>query len=37
LLGSFGDWLGKYNSQIVVVVSLIFGVLFLYKGITGLF
>ena len=25
LLGSFGDWLEKYNSQIVMVVSLIFG------------
>ncbi len=36
LLGAFGDWLEKYNSQIVMVVSLIFGLLFLYKGITGL-
>ena len=36
LLGAVGDGLEKYNSQIVTVVSLIFGVLFLYKGITGL-
>jgi hypothetical protein len=37
LLGSFGDWLEAHNSQIVMVVSLVFGALFLYQGLTGLF
>lgn len=37
LLGSFGDWLEAHNSQIVMVVSLVFGLLFLYQGLTGLF
>lgn len=37
LLESFGDWLEVHNSQIVMVVSLIFGLLFAYQGITGLF
>ncbi len=37
LLGSFGDWLEVHNSQIVMVVSLVFGLLFAYQGITGLF
>lgn len=37
LLGSFGAWLEKYNNQIVMVVSLIFGLLFLYQGIRGFF
>jgi hypothetical protein len=36
LLGSFGDWLELHNSQIVLVVSLIFGLLFTYQGVTGL-
>ena len=36
LLGSFGDWLEAHNAQIVMVVSLIFGLLFTYQGITGL-
>jgi hypothetical protein len=35
-LGTFGDWLEAHNSQIVVVVSLVFGALFLYQGVTGL-
>lgn len=35
-LEAFGDWLEVHNSQIVVVVSLVFGALFLYQGITGL-
>jgi putative Mn2+ efflux pump MntP len=29
-------WLERYNRPIVISVSLIFGVLFLYKGVTGL-
>jgi hypothetical protein len=37
LLGSLGDWLEAHNSQIVIVVSLVFGLLFLYQGVTGLF
>jgi hypothetical protein len=35
-LGAFGDWLELHNDAIVMVVSLVFGVLFLYQGITGL-
>lgn len=37
LLGSFSAWLETYNRQIVMVVSLVFGVLFLYQGVTGFF
>jgi hypothetical protein len=37
VLGSFGDWREVHNSQIVMVVSLVFGLLFLYQGVTGLF
>lgn len=37
LLRSFGAWLETYNRQIVMVVSLIFGLLFLYQGVTGFF
>ncbi len=37
LLGSLGDWLEAYNRQIVMVVSLVFGLLFLYQGVAGLF
>lgn len=36
-LKSFGGWLEKHNDRIVMVVSLVFGLLFLYQGITGLF
>mgnify|MGYP001296151888 CR=1 FL=1 len=36
-LGSFSRWLEKYNNQIVMIASLVFGLLFLYQGITGLF
>lgn len=36
-LGAFGGWLEKYNNQIVMVVSLVFGLLFLYSGITSFF
>ncbi len=35
-LESFGDWLEKHNDRIVMVVSLVFGLLFLYQGLTGL-
>lgn len=37
LLRSFSAWLEKYNRQIVMVVSLVFGVLFLYQGVSGFF
>ncbi|HNS39522.1 MAG: GAP family protein [Anaerolineae bacterium] len=37
LLKAFGDWLERYNRQIVIIVSLIFGLYFLYKGVTGFF
>lgn len=36
LLGTIGDWLELHNNQIVMVVSLIFGILFAYQGLTGL-
>lgn len=36
LLESFGNWLKRYNDPIVIAVSLIFGVLFLYQGVAGL-
>lgn len=36
LLNSASDWLTKYNRQITLVVSIVFGVLFLWKGISGL-
>ena len=35
-LSAAQDWLAKHNRQIVIAVSLIFGVLFLFKGITGI-
>lgn len=37
LLERFGAWLERYNRQIVIVVSLVFGLFFLYRGITGFF
>ncbi len=36
-LGALSAWLEKYNRQIVMIASLIFGLLFLYKGISGFF
>jgi threonine/homoserine/homoserine lactone efflux protein len=36
LLESLSAWLTKYNRQIVMIVSLIFGLLFFYQGVTGL-
>lgn len=32
-LRSFGDWLEANNNTIVIIVSLVFGLLFLYQGI----
>lgn len=37
MLESFGAWLKQYNDQIAIVVSLIFGLLFLYQGVTAFF
>ncbi len=37
LLESSSNWLKRYNDPIVIAVSLIFGVLFLYQGVTDLF
>ncbi|QYO68180.1 GAP family protein [Leptolyngbya sp. 7M] len=37
LLQSASDWLMRYNSQITIIVSFIFGSFFLWKGISGLF
>lgn len=34
-LGAFGGWLERNNRPIVIVVSLVFGVLFLYQGVLG--
>lgn len=34
-LATFGGWLEKHNDRIVMVVSLIFGLLFLYQGVMG--
>jgi len=36
LLQAISDWLTRYNNQITLVVSLIFGILFLWKGLSGL-
>ena len=36
LLGRVSDWLTAHNRVIVIAVSLIFGLFFLYKGVTGL-
>jgi hypothetical protein len=35
MLGTFGNWLEKYNDPIAMAVSLIFGLLFLYQGVAG--
>ncbi len=37
LLKAFGDWLKRYNDPIVIGISLIFGVLFLYQGVAAFF
>jgi len=36
LLDSLSEWLNRNNRVIVIVVALVFGLLFLYQGITGL-
>lgn len=36
-LGAFSSWLEKHNRVIVIIVSLIFGLLFLYQGVMGFF
>jgi len=36
LLASISSWLTQYNRTIVIGVSLVFGLIFLYKGLTGL-
>jgi len=36
VLDRFAAWLTKNNRPIVIIVSLVFGVLFLYSGISGL-
>lgn len=36
-LGAFGGWLERNNRPIVIVVSLVFGALFLYQGARGFF
>ncbi|MBW4468737.1 MAG: GAP family protein [Pegethrix bostrychoides GSE-TBD4-15B] len=35
-LRAASDWLNRHNSQITLAVSLIFGCLFFWKGVTGL-
>ncbi len=35
-LRSASNWLTQYNRQITLVVSVVFGVLFLWKGVSGL-
>jgi len=36
LLGATSAWLTRYNRPIVIAVSLVFGLLFLYQGASGL-
>lgn len=36
ILGALGGWMEKNNDRIVIVVSLVFGLLFLYQGVMGL-
>jgi hypothetical protein len=36
ILGAISSWLVQNNRPIVVVVSLVFGLLFLFQGISGL-
>jgi hypothetical protein len=35
-LDGTSDWLTRHNRVIVIVVSLVFGLLFLYQGASGL-
>ena len=36
MLQAASDWLTRYNRAIMIVVSLVFGLLFLYQGVSGL-
>lgn len=36
-LSSFGGWLQRHNARIVMVVSLVFGLFFLYRGLSAFF
>lgn len=36
LLDQVSEWLTRYNRPIVIVISLVFGLLFLYQGASGL-
>jgi hypothetical protein len=36
-LSSFGGWLQQHNARIVMVVSLVFGLFFLYQGLSAFF
>ena len=36
LLEQGSDWLTRYNRIIIIIVSLVFGTIFLYQGISGL-
>jgi hypothetical protein len=36
MLADFSDWLAQNNRSIVMVVSLVFGLYFLYSGVSGL-
>ena len=35
LLASLADWMKRYNDPIVIAISLIFGALFLYQGVSA--
>jgi len=35
-LGALSNWMERHNRAITIAVSLIFGILFFYKGYTGL-
>ena len=37
LLTSLADWMKRYNDPIVIAISLIFGALFLYQGLSAFF
>jgi len=37
LLAALADWMKRYNDPIVIAISLIFGVLFLYQGVSAFF
>ena len=37
LLASLADWMKRYNDPIVIAISLIFGALFLYQGLSAFF